>query len=63
MCLGMVVMLVGVAALLGSLAPFAVVPAFALWIERRFIRGEEAMLEGTFGPAYREYKNRVMRWD
>ena len=62
MHLGMVVMLVGVAVLLGSLAAFAVVPAFALWIERRFIRREEAMLEGTFGPACTEYENRVMRW-
>jgi len=62
MYLGMAVMLVGVAMLLGSLTPFVVVPAFVLLIERRFIRREEAMLDGTFGAAYAEYKRRVRRW-
>ena len=62
MYLGMAVMLVGVAMLLGSLTSFAVVPAFALLIEHRFIRREEAMLEGTFGARYAQYKRRVRRW-
>lgn len=62
MYLGMVVALVGLAMVLGSLAPFAVVPAFALLIEHRFIRREEAMLESTFGTAYVEYRSKVRRW-
>jgi protein-S-isoprenylcysteine O-methyltransferase Ste14 len=62
MYLGMVVMLVGLGLVLGSVAPFAIVPAFVLLIEHRFIRREEAMLEGTFGAAYAEYKSKVRRW-
>ncbi len=55
-------MLAGLAVLLGSLAPLAVVPVFMVLIEYRFIRREEAMLEGTFGAAYTEYRARVRRW-
>jgi protein-S-isoprenylcysteine O-methyltransferase Ste14 len=62
MYLGMMVILVGLGMVLGSLAPFAVVPAFALLIEHRFIRREEAMLEETFGAAYAEYRSKVRRW-
>jgi len=60
--LGMVVALLGLGMMLGSLTPFAVVPVFAWAIQHRFIRPEEAMLEGTFGAAYAEYKAAVRRW-
>ena len=49
MYLGLVLALIGVAALLGTLTPWLVIPAFAWWIRRRFILQEEAMLEGKFG--------------
>jgi protein-S-isoprenylcysteine O-methyltransferase Ste14 len=62
MYLGMVVALAGLGMVLGSLTPFAVVAVFALLIEHRFIRREEAMLESTFGAAYTEYRSRVRRW-
>jgi protein-S-isoprenylcysteine O-methyltransferase Ste14 len=62
MYLGMVSSLLGVAVLCGSATPFLVVPAFALFIERRFIRVEEKMLEETFGSEYAAYKARVRRW-
>jgi len=62
MYLGMVLVLAGVGVLLGSAAPFAVVPLFALLIDRRFIRREEADLEAVFGEGYRNYRARVRRW-
>jgi protein-S-isoprenylcysteine O-methyltransferase Ste14 len=60
--LSLVLALLGVGLLLGSLTPFLVVPAFALLIDRRFIRVEEAMLERRFGSQYLALKSRVRRW-
>lgn len=60
--LGMVIFLLGLAILLGSLTPFLVVTAFAILIDRRFIRVEEAMLSRTFGAPYDDYRRRVRRW-
>ena len=62
MYLGMVFALLGLGVLLGSLTPIAVVPLFAWFIQSRFIRREEEMLERTFGAAYTEYKGTVRRW-
>jgi protein-S-isoprenylcysteine O-methyltransferase Ste14 len=60
--LGMVLFLAGVAGMLGTISPVAVIPAFAWLIQRRFIVAEEATLEERFGDAYRDYKRRVRRW-
>jgi protein-S-isoprenylcysteine O-methyltransferase Ste14 len=60
--LGMVVFLLGLGILLGSVAPFIVVPLFVLLIDRRFIRAEEAMLARTFGASFEDYRRRVRRW-
>ena len=62
MYLGMVMLLIGVAIMLGTLTPWLVIPAFAWWIGRRFIAQEEAMLEERFGAEYLEFKRRVRRW-
>lgn len=62
MYLGMVLVLLGAAVLLGSLTPFAMPPLFALIIQMRFIRHEEAMLQNRFGEQYREFRARVRRW-
>jgi len=62
MYLGMVLILLGVALLLGSAAPFAVVALFALALDRRFIRVEERMLADAFGDDWRAYRRRVRRW-
>ncbi len=62
MYLGMTMTLAGLAVLLGSLSPLAVVAGFTLLIDRRFIVAEERMMEETFGGAYREYRKRVRRW-
>jgi protein-S-isoprenylcysteine O-methyltransferase Ste14 len=53
---------VGTGVLLGTVAPFVVVPAFVWWITRRFIIHEEAMLEAKFGDIYKTYKRSVRRW-
>jgi protein-S-isoprenylcysteine O-methyltransferase Ste14 len=60
--LGMVLFLVGHAIMLGSLAPFLVIPIFAILLDRRFVRVEEAMLAQRFGPQFDDYTRRVRRW-
>lgn len=60
--LGMVIALFGIAIVLGSITPLAVIPAFAILIDRKFVRAEERILEARFGEAYRAYVARVRRW-
>ena len=60
--LGMALLLIGVALLLGSLSPWIVVPAFVWLIHRNIIPMEEAMLGEAFGEEYRKYRGRVRRW-
>ncbi len=62
MYLGMVIILVGVAIFLGTLASFLPIPFFVMLIQRRFIQKEEAMLAESFGDQYIEYKKSVRRW-
>jgi len=62
MYLGFVLILVGVAIVLGSLAPFVVIPIFAILMDVVFIRVEERMLEQKFGQAWLEYTRKVRRW-
>lgn len=62
MYLGMVLLLCGVAMMLGTLSPWIVIPLFAWWIGHRFIAQEEVMLEQVFGDEYVRFKQRVRRW-
>jgi protein-S-isoprenylcysteine O-methyltransferase Ste14 len=62
MYLGGVLILLGVALLLGTLTPFAVIPGFIILLTETFIKVEERMLEARFGEAYRSYKRQVRRW-
>ena len=62
MYLGFVLVLVGIAILLGSLSPYCVVIVFVILMEVMFIRVEEKMLEEKFGSAWHQYKARVRRW-
>jgi len=62
MYLGFVLILVGVAILLGSLTPWVIVPVFIVRMEIIYIRVEEHMLEERFGLAWMEYKKKVRRW-
>lgn len=62
MYLGMVLMLLGIAGLLGSLSPLLVVVVFAMLMEMVFIRVEERMLEQQFGTTWLAYKAQVRKW-
>jgi protein-S-isoprenylcysteine O-methyltransferase Ste14 len=62
MYLGMILIVFGVATLLGSIAPFAVVPLFAVVLDRIFIVPEQQQLEDTFGEQFQRYQRRVRKW-
>jgi protein-S-isoprenylcysteine O-methyltransferase Ste14 len=62
MYLGFLLILFGIAILLGSLAPFVVVLVFPILMDQVFIQVEERRLEDKFGQSWLEYKARVRRW-
>ncbi len=62
MYLGMVLILGGVAGLLGTVGPWLPIPFFVWIIQSNFINGEERFLEQLFGQQYLAYKSRVRRW-
>lgn len=62
MYLGMLLILVGLALLVGSLTPWFVVVGFGILVDGVFIKTEESMLEEAFGEEYRRYRDRVRRW-
>jgi protein-S-isoprenylcysteine O-methyltransferase Ste14 len=62
MYLGFVLILLGLAILLGSLTPFFIVPIFAVVMDRVFIAAEERMLAEKFGQSWLDYKAEVRRW-
>lgn len=62
MYLGMALIVLGAALLLGSATPLAVVILLALLLDRAFISPEEEMLADTFGDQFQEYRGRDRRW-
>jgi len=62
MYLGMILILLGVAAFLGSLISFVFPIIFVMIIEKLFIPMEEKNLEKEFGDKYIAYKKRVRKW-
>jgi protein-S-isoprenylcysteine O-methyltransferase Ste14 len=62
MYLGFVLILLGAAALAGSLSPFFVVLVFSVFMDTVFIRFEEKKFERTFGKAWSDYRTTVRRW-
>ena len=62
MYLGMFLMLLGVAVLIGSVSAFVPLLIFVLIIRYNFVSGEERFLEATFGQQYLDYKSEVRRW-
>jgi protein-S-isoprenylcysteine O-methyltransferase Ste14 len=62
MYLGMAMILVGTAIVLGNIASFVAPIAFLVTMQVVFIGHEEEALEETFGPEYLDYKKRVRRW-
>ena len=62
MYLGMLLALIGLGLVLGSASPLVIVVFFAVILDQRFIRAEEAKMEAEFGEQYRDYSRRVRRW-
>ena len=62
MYLGFVLILIGIAILMGSIVPFLVVPVFGILMDQVFIQVEERMLEEKFQQTWLEYKHQVRRW-
>jgi protein-S-isoprenylcysteine O-methyltransferase Ste14 len=62
MYLGFLLLLAGIAILLGAATPFAAVALFALVADRWYIAFEEQALERKFGAAYAAYRQTTRRW-
>jgi protein-S-isoprenylcysteine O-methyltransferase Ste14 len=62
MYLGMSLVLLGCAVTVGASMALLVPPVFAVIIELRFIRPEEAMLRDIFPEQFAAYCGRVRRW-
>ncbi len=62
MYLGMALILLGEAVLLGAVTPFAAPVAFAAIMQAKFIPMEERSMERVFGDQYAAYRRRVRQW-
>ncbi len=62
MYVGMALVMLGLALILGSPASIVMVGLATLIVDRFVIRREEAYLEAKFGDEYRDYRARVRRW-
>ena len=62
MYVGMALVMLGLALIIGSPMSLAMVGVALLIVDRFVIRREEAYLEAKFGEEYRAYRNRVRRW-
>jgi len=62
MYLAGVLLVSGVALLLGSVMPLLIAVGFFVILQEGFIRHEERLLEHRFGHEYRNYRRSVRRW-
>lgn len=62
MYLGFILILLGIACMLGSFTPFSVIPFFFVFVRQYYIVAEEKMLEEQFQSAWQDYSRRVRRW-
>ena len=62
MYLGLTLVLLGLALLLGTILPLVPTVVFPLLMDLRFIRVEERMLAESFGSEWEKYRTRVRRW-
>lgn len=62
MYLGLLLVLAGWGALLGSLPALLLLAAFVAWIDRFQIVPEERALQRKFGAAFEAYRRQVRRW-
>lgn len=59
---GILLMLAGVACLLGTVSPWLVVAVLGILFDVIFVRREEKKMEMIFGDSYKRYKTQVRRW-
>ena len=62
MYLGFVLILLGIAMLMGSLTPYIAVLVFAVFMDMVFINYEEKKLEEMFGEVWLKYRKKTRRW-
>jgi len=62
MYLGFELILVGIAVLLGSVSPWAVVAGFGFLVQRAYICNEERVLARKFGDLWKGYCKHTPRW-
>jgi protein-S-isoprenylcysteine O-methyltransferase Ste14 len=62
MYLGMVLILTGIAVLIGSWPPFIICAVFAFLMDVKFIKIEEKMLAEIFPDQWENYTRKVRRW-
>lgn len=62
MYLGFVLVLIGIAVVMGSLTPWVIILAFAIFLDRTYITIEERMLAEKFGAEWEAYKWSTRRW-
>ena len=62
MYLGLVLIVTGMALLLGTIGAFVPLPLFVWILHGGYIRPEERLLTETFGREYLQYTERVRRW-
>lgn len=60
--LGDLIIMASLMVALDCLAGLILLPAFALVLDRHFIRHEESVIESHFGAAFQAYKAKVRRW-
>lgn len=62
MYLGMVLILGGMAMLMGTISPFIVIPVFITCMHVIFIKTEERVLKEHSGEAWLAYKEKIRQW-
>lgn len=62
MYLGFVLVLIGIALLMGSLTPWMIIAAFVILLDRIYITVEERMLAERFRDQWTDYKRSTRRW-
>jgi protein-S-isoprenylcysteine O-methyltransferase Ste14 len=62
MYLGMILILLGIAILMGTLSPLIIVALFGILMELVFVETEERMLGEQFGERWLAYRNNVRKW-
>ncbi len=62
MYLGLIIMLVGIAIVVGTIAPLIPIPFLFIILHTQFVLREEKWMEEWFGESYLAYKSKTPRW-